>query len=76
VEKPCSHNLWEGRQIVRAAAKYDRIVQHGTQYRSNATVRQAIKEIRAERSLVQWSIQVSNFHASRPPRAEPTVTSC
>ena len=34
VEKPCSHNLWEGRQLVRAAQKYQRIVQHGTQSRS------------------------------------------
>src|SRR5713226_5675197 len=34
VEKPCSHNLWEGRQLVRAAEKYHRIVQHGTQSRS------------------------------------------
>ena len=34
VEKPCSHNLWEGGQLVRAAAKYNRIVQHGTQSRS------------------------------------------
>ncbi len=34
VEKPCSHNLWEGRQLVRAAEKYRRIVQHGTQNRS------------------------------------------
>src|SRR5262249_36048162 len=25
VEKPCSHNLWEGRQLVRAAEKYQRI---------------------------------------------------
>ena len=35
VEKPCSHNLWEGGQLVRAAAKYNRIVQHGTQSRSD-----------------------------------------
>ena len=34
VEKPCSHNWWEGRQLVRAAQKYNRIVQHGTQSRS------------------------------------------
>jgi predicted dehydrogenase len=45
VEKPCSHNLWEGSQLVRAAEKYGRIVQHGTQYRSNATVRKAIELI-------------------------------
>ena len=34
VEKPCSHNIVEGRKIVEAARKYDRIVQHGTQRRS------------------------------------------
>jgi len=27
VEKPCSHNVFEARQIVAAARKYDRIVQ-------------------------------------------------
>jgi predicted dehydrogenase len=34
VEKPCSHNVHEGRIITEAAKKYDRIVQHGTQSRS------------------------------------------
>ena len=34
VEKPCSHNVFEGRQCVAAARKYGRIVQHGTQSRS------------------------------------------
>ena len=33
-EKPLSHFIWEGRQMVNAARKYDRIVQIGTQYRS------------------------------------------
>ena len=45
VEKPCSHNFWEGRQLVRAAQKYDRIVQHGTQIRSSPAVREAIQKI-------------------------------
>lgn len=35
VEKPVSHNVWEGRQIVKAARKYNRIVQTGTQARSS-----------------------------------------
>ena len=30
VEKPVSHNVWEGGQLVAAARKYDRIVQAGT----------------------------------------------
>src|SRR6185503_17486916 len=34
VEKPLSHNVFEGRKLVEAARKYQRIVQHGTQSRS------------------------------------------
>ncbi len=34
VEKPLSHYIWEGRQMVNAARKYKRLVQVGTQYRS------------------------------------------
>ena len=34
VEKPHSHNLWESRMMVRAARKYNRVVQVGTQNRS------------------------------------------
>jgi predicted dehydrogenase len=35
IEKPCSHNVFEGRQLVEAARRYDRLVQHGTQRRSD-----------------------------------------
>ena len=35
VEKPVSHNVFEGRRMVEAARKYDRIVQAGTQCRSH-----------------------------------------
>src|SRR5580704_10190999 len=45
VEKPCSHNLWEGRQLVRAAEKYHRIVQHGTQSRSAPAQIEAIDHL-------------------------------
>jgi predicted dehydrogenase len=34
VEKPISHSVWEGRQMVNAARRYDRVVQVGTQCRS------------------------------------------
>src|SRR5207302_1628645 len=34
VEKPPSHNIWEGRKTVEAARKYGRVVQVGTQNRS------------------------------------------
>ena len=35
IEKPASHNIWEGRKMVEAARKYNRIVQIGTQKRSS-----------------------------------------
>jgi predicted dehydrogenase len=46
VEKPCSHSLWEGAQLVKAAQKYDRIVQHGTESRSAAGIIEGIRRIR------------------------------
>jgi len=43
VEKPCSHNPWEGRKLVEAARKYNRIVQHGANSRSAAATREGMK---------------------------------
>jgi len=43
VEKPVSHNIWEGRQLVAAAAKNHVIVQHGTQSRSDPTLLRDMK---------------------------------
>jgi predicted dehydrogenase len=43
VEKPCSHNVREGRLLVEAAARNERIVQHGTQNRSNAKMAAAMQ---------------------------------
>ncbi len=43
VEKPVSHNIWEGRKLVEAARKYNRIVQAGTQNRSDVGFRAAVE---------------------------------
>ena len=43
VEKPMTHNIFEGRKVVEAAKKYKRIVQHGTQLRSNPGFQEGIK---------------------------------
>ena len=43
VEKPISHGIWEGRQMVAAARKYDRIVQSGTQARSSSALQEAVE---------------------------------
>jgi predicted dehydrogenase len=42
VEKPVSHNVREGRRIVEAARRYNRICQTGTQSRSSAGMRDAM----------------------------------
>jgi predicted dehydrogenase len=43
VEKPASHNIWEGRKMVEAARKYNLRVQVGFNNRSSSNVREAIK---------------------------------
>jgi predicted dehydrogenase len=47
VEKPVSHNVWEGRKMVEAARKYNKIVQTGTQSRSSLEgIKQAVEWVR------------------------------
>jgi predicted dehydrogenase len=47
VEKPVSHNVSEGRRMVEAARKYDRIVQTGTQCRSHQGIQDAMAFLRS-----------------------------
>src|SRR5437868_3002264 len=47
VEKPASHNLSEGRRMVEAARKYQRVVQLGTQSRSSASLARAAELVRS-----------------------------
>jgi len=46
IEKPCSHNVREGRLLVEAARRNKRVVQHGTQSRSNPFIAGAIQMLR------------------------------
>ncbi|MGH9405061.1 MAG: Gfo/Idh/MocA family protein [Terriglobia bacterium] len=45
IEKPCCHNIWEGRQLVLASKRYGRIVQHGTQLRSAPALREGVQKL-------------------------------
>jgi predicted dehydrogenase len=47
VEKPLSHNLFEGRKCVEAAKKYNRVVQHGTQRRSDGGMARQIAALQS-----------------------------
>jgi len=46
VEKPVSHEVWEGRKVVEAARNHNKIVQTGTQIRSAVGVQEAVKYLR------------------------------
>jgi predicted dehydrogenase len=47
VEKPVSHNIWEGIQLEAAAKKYTRVVQAGTQIRSGEGLQEARAWVRS-----------------------------
>lgn len=47
VEKPASHNVVEGRRMVQAARKYERVVQVGTQRRSTPHIIEAVEYVRS-----------------------------
>jgi predicted dehydrogenase len=49
VEKPVSHNIVEGRRMVEAARKYNRVVQAGTQRRSSEELALAVQRVRSGR---------------------------
>ena len=51
VEKPLSHSQWEGRQVVNAARKHNKIVQLGTQQRSDPMQEEAKKFLHEEKAL-------------------------
>jgi predicted dehydrogenase len=46
VEKPVSHNTWEGRKMVEAAAKYDRLVQADLDMRSKPSLAATVDYVR------------------------------
>jgi predicted dehydrogenase len=46
IEKPASHEIWEGRKMIEAARKYNRIMQVGTQCRSSVGLQEAIAWLR------------------------------
>ena len=46
VEKPISHNIIEGRKMIEAARRHNRIVQVGTQRRSGAVLAKAVQFLR------------------------------
>ena len=75
VEKPLAHNLWEGRKMIEAARKYNRVVQVGTQSRSAPYVREAVERVKAGSLGDVHVIRVFNMmkHPKRQPGSEQPV---
>ena len=71
-EKPCSHNMFESRQIVEAARKYNRIVQHGTNSRSGVAIREAMEHIRT--GLIGDVYDEFNFGRANPSAIRSFLT--
>ena len=63
VEKPCSHNLKEGRLMVEAARRHQRVVQHGTGYRSFPSFIRSVEAVRSGKigkalAAKAWDVQM------------------
>ena len=76
VEKPATHNIYEGKKLIEAAYKYNRIVQHGVQLRSSEAIREAVQHLQdgligrvyMSRGLVyRWRPDIGNKGISPVP---------
>ncbi|MCL2119352.1 MAG: Gfo/Idh/MocA family oxidoreductase [Planctomycetaceae bacterium] len=63
VEKPCSHNVFEGRKCIEAAEKYKRIVQHGTQSRLSTS---RLRMVEAARSGKYGTLKIAKGYCCKP----------
>ena len=77
VEKPCCHNLREGRWLIEASKRTGKLVQHGTQSRSAPLIQTAIKLLRsgvigtvlvARAWNVQYRGAIGHEKPSEPPQ--------
>lgn len=73
VEKPASHNIWEGRKMVEAARKYKRVVQVGTQSRSAPYVHKAIDYLRSGKLGTIHLCKIYNLKSGRPFKLAPMM---
>ncbi|MBD3265636.1 twin-arginine translocation signal domain-containing protein, partial [bacterium] len=73
VEKPMTLTIVEGRQMVKAARKYDRVVQCGSQQRSDAKCRIGCEMVRNGRVGKIHTVHADNYHSpwDRPFPSQP-----
>lgn len=73
VEKPISHNIWEGRKMVEAAKKYNCIVQCGTQNRSSEYNHKALEYIKSGKLGKIHLCKVFNMKPGGPYKKGPNA---
>jgi predicted dehydrogenase len=66
VEKPVGHNIAEGRAMIKAARKYDRVMAVGTQQRSSENFQKAVETVRSGKLGKVFWIQTWNFENISP----------
>ena len=73
VEKPLAHNIYEGRKMVEAARKYQRVVTVGMQSRSASYIQKAIEHLRSGRLGEIHLVRVFNMmqHSPTKPSEQP-----
>ena len=85
VEKPLALTIGEGRVMVNAARRYNRVVQMGTQQRSSTHFRDAVEYVKSGalgkiRVVKAWAYQdwMGNIAPRRPTasRRRPSTTTC
>jgi hypothetical protein len=67
VEKPLAHTPWEGRQVVNAARKYDKICQMGAQQFSDVIQPQIQKFVHEDKALGEMKSVAVNHYSIRQP---------
>jgi predicted dehydrogenase len=76
VEKPCCHNIREGRLMIEAVKRTGKVLQVGTQTRSTPTAREAIQQLREGKigevlAAKAWNSQlrgnIGKVKKSKPP---------
>ncbi len=77
VEKPASHVYREGQLLVRAAEKYGKVFQHGTQMRSSEVTAKAREVLRSGllgeiKMAKAWNVQGHSHRKAVPDQAAPS----
>ncbi len=66
VEKPVGHNVAEGRAMINAARKFDKVMAVGTQQRSSENFQKAVETVRSGKLGKVFWIQTWNFENISP----------